>query len=290
MIQTIFFALISYLGWGIGDVFGTSATRKLGSFSISFWSAIFSIILISLYVPFASGDLARITADMCLLSFALGAFGVAGILSFNEGLRVGNAPLVGTIAASFSALVVVFSMIFLGERLTPAQAVAIIIVFLGLLLSTLDLKGIKNKEEKLVNRGVFWAVVAMVTWGIWFTFIKIPVQRMGWFWPTYLAWLAALSLLLLLRNFRGVKLKSPNFKNAFLPLLSAVVLLRVAEFSYNIAISKGLVVIVAPIAGSYPTLFAVLAHLVFKDPITKQQVFGIIITLIGIVLLSVFSV
>ena len=30
----IFFALISYLGWGIGDIFGTIASRKIGGYGI----------------------------------------------------------------------------------------------------------------------------------------------------------------------------------------------------------------------------------------------------------------
>ena len=37
------------------------------------------------------------------------------------------------------------------------------------------------------------------------------------------------------------------------------------------------------------TLFIVLAFLFFKDPIKKQQILGIIVTLFGIVLLSLFS-
>ena len=67
-------------------------------------------------------------------------------------------------------------------------------------------------------------------------------------------------------------------------------LVRVAEFSYNLGISKGLVTIVAPIAGANPTLFVVLAFLFLKDPITKQQIIGIITTLIGIALLSFLSI
>lgn len=285
----IFFAFISYLGWGIGDVFGTAVTRRIGTFSTTFWSAILTLILISLYIPFASFDFTRGSLDMVPLSMALGALGMVGMLSFTEGLRVGNAPLVGTVAASFAALVVVFSVVFLGEHLTPDQAFAIVIIFLGLLFSTLDLKGIR-KEGVVLDRGVLLALVAMFTWGIWFTFIKIPVQKMGWFWPTYFVWWSGLLTLLVFGKIRKIKPKNPNFKNALLPLFSAVILLRVAEFSYNIAISKGLVAVVAPVAGSYPTLFALLAYFVFRDPITRQQILGILITLLGIVLLSFLSV
>jgi uncharacterized membrane protein len=51
----------------------------------------------------------------------------------------------------------------------------------------------------------------------------------------------------------------------------------------------GAAAIVAPIAGAYPTLFVFLSRFVFKDRLTKQQGFGIVVTLVGIVLLAFFS-
>ena len=88
---------------------------------------------------------------------------------------------------------------------------------------------------------------------------------------------------------RKIELKKPTYEKALLPLILSVVILRCGDFSFNFAISKGLTAIVAPIAGSYPTLFVVLSFLIFKDPIKKQQIFGIILTVIGIVLLSFLS-
>ena len=72
-------------------------------------------------------------------------------------------------------------------------------------------------------------------------------------------------------------------------MVVSTTLVRIAEFSYNAGIGKGLVSIVAPIAGANPILFIILAFIFFKDKITRQQILGIITTLIGIVLLSVLS-
>jgi len=44
--------------------------------------------------------------------------------------------------------------------------------------------------------------------------------------------------------------------------------------------------LVAPIAGAAPILFVISSHFIFKDKLTKQQVIGIIISLVGIVLLT----
>jgi len=91
-------------------------------------------------------------------------------------------------------------------------------------------------------------------------------------------------------NTRKIPLIKPTGKGVIFPVIANSILLTVAEFSFNSAMGRGLTAIVAPIAGSYPTLFVVLAFLVFKDPIKKQQVVGIITTLVGIIFLSIFSV
>lgn len=72
-------------------------------------------------------------------------------------------------------------------------------------------------------------------------------------------------------------------------MLTNALLLTVALFAFNFALANGLTAVVAPIASSYPVLFAVLAYFVFKDRLSKQQIVGVVITLLGIVTLSFFS-
>lgn len=283
----IFFALISYLGWGIGDIFGTITARKLGAYSNLFWLFILRSLIFALYIPFAINDLSHITPNLFLLNIFLGTLLVGGALAFYGGLRIGNASLVGTIVASFAAVTVVLSLIFLGEKINRDQLFAILVIFIGLILSTLNFKEISG--SKFIDRGIVLAFIAMLLWGIYFTFIKIPVREIGWFWPNYISVLLFPGIFLIMK-LRSIKLYRPTFKNTLLALIAGAILTGFGDFSFNFAISTGLTVIVAPIAGSYPTLFVVLAFLIFKDPITKQQVLGIITTLVGIVLLSIFSV
>lgn len=283
----IFFALISYLGWGAGDVSGAVVSRKLGAYSTSLWAYFLGWIFLGFLIPSRLSDLQHLTPNILVLNLILGLIGVVSTLAFNEALRVGNASLVGTIASSFSALVVIFSIIFLGENINVLQSVAIFVIFIGIILSTLDIEQIKGRNLKL-NKGIILALLTMLIWGLYFTFIKIPVRQIGWFWPAYIS-LSMFPVVFLLTKLRKIKIYRPSYRGALFPLLAAVILLRTAELSFNVAISKGLTAIVAPIAGSYPTFFAPLAAFVFKDPITKQQITGIITTLIGIVFLSFVS-
>ena len=286
--EAIFFAIISYFGWGIGVLLEAVAARKLRPYSLIFWSYVFTVVLLGLYAPFRLGDLKNLTVELLGLILILSFIAFfMGIIFYYEALRIGNRALVGTIASSFPIVAVILSIIFLGERVNTQQAVAIVIIVTGLILSSLNFNALKS--ESIFNKASLLALLTMLAWGIYFAFIKIPVSKVGWFWPTYI-YFFTFPLVFLFLKVKKLKLEMPTKNNALKVIIVSVILVRIAELSYNYAITKGLVTVVAPIAGANPTLFVVLAFLFFKDPITKQQMLGIVTTLIGIVLLSIFSV
>lgn len=66
----IIFALVALLGWGVGDVFVTFATRKIGAYSSSFYGYFFGLLVASLYIPFALTD----SLSLCSNGVAHGRF------------------------------------------------------------------------------------------------------------------------------------------------------------------------------------------------------------------------
>ena len=283
----IVFACVSLLGWGIGDIFTTSASRKIGSYNSSFYGYFFGCLLTTFYIPFALSTWKDFSLSMILLTSFLAVIQLLAFFAFNEGLKIGNASLVGTIAGAFTSVVVILSILFLGESVSSSQAVSIAIIFVGLILSSINLSDLKNKKS-LVNKGTVYALLAMVGWAIYFTFIKIPVQKSGFFWPSYTTGIVG-SLIFLLFGLRRIKMPKSDIRSGFPAIFVSSTLLTIGSFSFNFAICRGLSSVVAPIAGAYPALFALLAFLIFKDPITKQQKLGMVTTLLGIILLALFS-
>ena len=283
----IIFAFISLLGWGVGDVFTTSASRKIGSYNSSFYGYLFGLLLASFYIPFALDSLGDFSLSMVLLTTVLAISQILAFFAYNEGLKTGNSSIVGTIAGAFTSFVVILSLIFLGERLSIQQLISIVIFFVGLFLSSINFSDLKNRKS-IINRGTMLALFAMVGWAIYFTFIKIPVHEAGFFWPTYLTSFVG-TLFFIIFGLKRIKMPKQKYKTGFIAVFLSGTLLTLGTFAYNFAITKGLSSIVAPIAGAYPALFALLAFIVFKDPITNQQKLGMIITLIGIILLAYFS-
>jgi len=281
------FALLSLLCWSVGDIFGTVASRRLGALATSVWGYVLRIAVFAIYIPFGLEELKHYNPQLLALNLILGVVLAAGFLCFNRGLKVGNPSIVGTIAAAYTAIVVVLSIVFLNESLVAKEALAILAIFGGVLLVSLDKEALSYKS--LFNSGTTLALFAMLFWGIYFTFVKILVKEVGWFWPNYISFSLVFFVLPAIKV-ANIKLKSINYNKGLFPLLSAAILTGVAEFSFNYAVSEGNSSVVAPIAGAYPVLFVVLASLIFREPIKTRQVFGVIVSLFGLIALSVISI
>ena len=128
----------------------------------------------------------------------------------------------------------------------------------------------------------------MILWGIYFAFVRIPVEELGWFLPSYIGYFFAPVLLLLMRA-RGERPGKPTANHALPYFVMLVLLSTLGSMSYNIGISLGFTSIVAPISGAYPVVFVVISSVVFKEKLHRQQLVGTICSLAGIVMLSLFS-
>ncbi len=283
----IIFAFVSLIGWGVGDVFQTYASRKIGAYNASFYGYFFGGLLATLYIPFALASWKYFSAPMLLLTILLSVVQLLSFLAYNEGLKIGNSSLVGTIAGAFTAVVVILSLIFLGEKLSAQQLVSIIVIFTGLFLSSINFSDLKIRKS-IINKGTIFALLAMAGWAIYFTFIKIPIREAGFFWPSYVTSVVG-ALFFVVFGLRRIKVPKLSYLSGFPAVFLSSALLTIGSFSFNFGISRSLSSIVAPIAGAYPALFALLAFLIFKDPITGQQKTGMVIVLLGVILLSYFS-
>jgi len=135
---------------------------------------------------------------------------------------------------------VIISILFLGEKISIQQGIAIVVIFLGLLLAIFNINTIRAKS--LINKGILFATLTMLSWGTYFAFIKIPVSKIGWFWPNYFSFLI-FPLIYLYMKIRKIKLERPTLNGAITALIISTILVRIAELSFNYGISRGLVTV-----------------------------------------------
>ncbi len=286
--MAIFFALLTLVGWAVGDIFIAVSSRRIGNIKTLFWGQVFAVVLTSLYIPFAG-----IPTDWAMFFAAtvLGFVLAYSTLLYFKALEVGNASLAGTVGGSFLVLVVIISILFFGEKLALFQSMGIILVTVGVTLASLNLGNIKSNGLSAVfsDKGVKYALVAMVIWGVYYAVIRIPIDKIGWFWTFYPANFFFIIFLFTGKVGKGAAKVLRDRRN-LLTLIIYTLLITMAQFAYNLGLVNGFASVVAPIAGSYPVFFVVLTRIVFKEKLTGQQKLGILSSLGGILLISFASV
>ena len=283
-----FFAVIALIAWGIGDVFGAVASRRVGAYPTAFWLAVLSIPVMLPFIPGQIGRLELWTLPLFLLTVALGLVLYGGLLAFYVAFREDNASIVGVISAAFPLVVAVLSVMFLGERLTGLQTGIISVTVFGVLLS--GLKQLPGKGRGLVtSRGVVLALTAMMLWGVYITFLKVVIDAVGWFWPGVVVSVTGMVLLTIVMKLRGESFTLPRSRSLLWPLVGNALLLNIGGFANNAALLHGTASLVAPISGAYPMLFVIGAYVVFKESLRPFQILGVLIALIGVISLALVS-
>jgi drug/metabolite transporter (DMT)-like permease len=221
------------------------------------------------------------------LIFAISTLGLTAYLCFLTGMQRAGVTLSGVITGAFPAVATVAALVFFGERISWGQAAAIAVIIAGILLSSLQGE-VRTLFGDIRRSSLIWAFAAALLFGLFFALIRIPVERVGWFLPSYGGNLIGIPLYVLIARRFGERdvLRRPNL---VLPIAGIAFLQIGATMLYAYALTKGKTAIVAPIAGSYPAVFVVLAYIVLRERIRAVQYVGVVIAVAGIVGLSVLS-
>ncbi len=278
-------AIGANIGYAVGDIFGTKSSRKIQPLLTTFWVVVFNVLIFSPLAFVFRDNISHFTVWHIFLTLTLAILLNYSYLNFNRALAIGNAPLVGAITGSFPALVVIFSLIIFKESITFLQGIMISLVIIGIILSSIDFR---QKITK-VHVSIRYALLTLAGWGLYFTLIKVPIVQIGWFWVHYLTNILGVFFFgAILLSKRQTVFKKPT-KVLYLPAITAL-LTGGATLLFNFALNFGKSSVVAPIAGSYPALFAILAFFIFKEKLTRQQIIGVVITLASVIALSFISV
>lgn len=280
-------AFITFFGWGTGDLFTIVAVRKIGANLTTFWIFLFSFLLSLIVLPFVPHDFSSITWQLLFLNIFFGIIFISGNVLVTEAFRISSAPIIGIIIPSFPVLVLILSTLIFHDKMTAFQLISIVLVIFGVILCGINFKEIKTK--KLFDKGVVLALIGISFFALFFTFSRILINAYGWYLPTFIA-TACFPLILLFLKRQKEKLMIPKQKKILAATFIVALLIRSGDFAFNYGLSlPNASGIVAPIANSAPILFVIASYLIFKDKVTIQQVVGIIITLVGIVLLTSFG-
>jgi drug/metabolite transporter (DMT)-like permease len=289
MSENLVVALVAGLGgmfgWGFADFFAKKTIDKIGDLKTLFWAQLIGVV--PLLILFIANPYTPEIKPWDPLFLVL--FGIVSALSYlplYAGFGKGQVSLLSPIFASYAVVVVLLSALFLGEKLTTVEALAISTVFVGIVLISTDIGDLKRmvKGKGLQTRGVPQVVSAMVMYSAWLVFFDQFISGKNWiFYLLVIRFVAAMTLVVYAAVTKQ-SLKLTKKERKLTKYVIGIGLFDVAAFSF---VSYGFsntsyTSIVAMLSATFSVPTLILAWLFLKEKITKSQAFAAVLILVGV--------
>lgn len=264
------------LAFGISTLAYSRATRMLSPFVVLAWvmlvgSAILApaVLLFGLPVTFEG--------DTILWLALVGVGNTVGLVLEFLAFRRGQVGIVATIASTEGAIAAVFAVLA-GEPLSAAVALALAVVVIGVVLTTLVPGEIESLEAPSTRMAAALATGAAILFGaglfatgrvgdaVPLVWILVPARLIGVFG-------VALPL--------AVSRRLP-LERAAVPFILAAGIAEVVGFASFAAGARDAIAVAAVLVSQFATVSLVLSFLLFRERVTRLQLGGIALVILGV--------
>jgi drug/metabolite transporter (DMT)-like permease len=285
--EALLFGVGAAVAFGFGDYAAAMSSRRVGVAITALGMQVIGLAAIALVVA-ALGRWPHFAWEQVPWSFALAAIGTLSLVALYRAFALGPIAVVSPIVASYAALSVVGIVAFLGERLTPGQAIAIALTFVGVAVASTDIREVRRTLGRPVE-GVRIGVLATIGFGIWGVLLSAATHVNDPF-ALVMIWrvfgIAFVGAFLVGRRIPVTPLAVPA-------TLALVALVGVLDTGANVllmlGVQSGFASYVMTGSGAYPIIPAVLAILVLRERLAPNQYVGVALLIAGLVGLGLQS-
>lgn len=211
----------------------------------------------------------------------LAMIGSAALLALYRGLALGPIAVASPISAGYSAITVILVIVFLGERVSAGEAVAIAVTFLGIALASTDLTQVIALRGRPLP-GVPFALLAMAGFGAWGALMTAAAREHDELALILVGRAAGFVFMTLI----AVALRSARPRGVGRATLAMIVMTGAVDTLANVlfvfGVASGEAAIVATASGLYPVVPAVLAIVFLGERLAPNQYAGVAILLAGL--------
>jgi drug/metabolite transporter (DMT)-like permease len=296
MMQTeLFIAIIAGLagmfGWGLADFFAKKTIDRIGDVQSLAWAGVFGTAAFLAAIAYQSivVGVQFVVPTSALVWGGLIFFGALQAMVYlfaYNGFGKGEVAVLAPVFSSFTGWTALVSIAFLGEPVTTGRLLALTIIFIGLMLLSVDYKALAQKKFRFGAPGFTEVVIATLLAAVWTLlwdqFVAGQDAVAYAFWMFLFMTIAVFVVAL----YRKLPLAiSSNFT------WTLVALIGVCETIAYLGITVGysatsLTSVVALVSGAFALPTMVLAMIFLNERPSMVQNIGSIITIIGIALLS----
>jgi uncharacterized membrane protein len=274
--EALLLALGASLAWGVADFVGPWQGKTLGVLRVMLWAQVAGLALLGVVTAArgeAPDDWAVLWAGVAALS------GTLGLFAFYRGMATGTMSVVAPIAGA-SAIVPVAYGIATGDRPTPLQLAGMAAAIVGVVLAARE----QQAGGRRIAAGAGLALLAAIGFGFYFPPMHAAGAADPW-WSAFVFRLTSAAVVL-----AAVAARRPALRLTRWPLV-VVVAVGCADTLGNLLFAassaRGIVSVTSVLASLYPIVTVVLAAVVLDERVAGAQRVGVVLTLAGVVLISV---
>ena len=219
---------------------------------------------------------------------ALSVIGMVSLAALYRAFALGPIAVVSPVVASYAALTVVLIVVFLGERLTSGQAVAIGVTFVGVAVASTDIRELRRTLGR-PSEGVRIGFFATLGFAVWSAIFAVGVRATDGLGLIVLQRSFSVVLLTLFVVLRGISLRPIASRPALALVAATGVLDTGANVLLALGIASGFATFVMTGSGAYPLIPALLAISVLRERLAPNQYVGVAVLVAGLVALGLQS-
>lgn len=269
--MTALLALASAASFGTGDFLGGIASHQLDARRVALLAKVISLVL----MPFAALVVSGAPTGAGLpAGLAVGVVSPIALSAFYAAMARGPMSVVSPLTAVFVAVVPLLTAIVGGERPSALVWLGVVVAFPAVVLMSLS----GATTSRPAGRTLLLALVAGGGFGTIFALLGTVPDDAG-LWPVAASNIVAVPVLLLMTRDVPVG-RAPK------AAVGAGVLDAAGNGTFILAAQSGSLVLTAMLGSLYPGASIVLARVVLAERPLRNQLIGMALALVAVVLLS----
>lgn len=282
-------ANISALGFGGANVIAKIALGKLSVIqTLVIGTAAGSVLLF--FISLFTGDLS-IARNILPLAFGMAILEVSLYLVLYKAFAIANLTIAVSILSTYPAFALIIAALFLNESITPLKAVLVLLVILGALLTSVDWQGVFKDgfDKKDLVKGLPWILLCLLLHVIYFPLLSVYTGEELWetklFFVKIISFVIFAGIFLVLRKKNQLKL--PQINKMLAPSMAGIFeVIGWIGLSFAYVYAANQVGTVIALGSTSPLFTAIGAYIFLKERLKLLQYLGVVITLIGVIALS----
>ena len=284
------YGLVAAVGFGLADFLTAIAARRLGALLTLVVVQVVGTLMVTAFFVVAGPSTGAAAGGVWVGLIVAGGVTALAYFGLYRGLELGPVAIVSPVVAANAAIAILLVVPVLHERVSGPAWIGVVAALAGVVLASTDPRGV-GAALRADRRGIAWALVAMVIFGVAVFISGWAAKRFGWFLPMFCSRLGTMAALAAVVGATGGRtIQRPGPSARFLWLAAVVGVVDLGGFAaFTRGSQVGLVSIVIAVSATFPLIPMAGGMLAFGERPAPTQLLGAALVVVGLFVLGVAS-